>query len=201
MIYSLTGTIVEKELGEVIIDVNGVAYQVAVTQTVYGALPEVGNKATLYTYLNVKEDDMELYGFANKSEQKCFKIITGVSGVGPKVGLAILSSLSPDKIALAVASGDHKTLTVANGVGPKLAQRIVLELKGKFDNLAFVDSSISNVGTVKRDTQNVSQAMGALISLGYSQSQATLAISKLDSTLDVEELIKQSLKLLSGGKV
>ncbi len=201
MIYSLTGKLAEKALDEIVIDVNGVAYLVYIPSTAHSVIPAIGQSFTIYTYLNVKEDDMELYGFASKEEQKAFKILISVSGVGPKVGLAILSVLSFDRIALAVSSGDFKTFTAASGVGPKLAQRIVLELKGKFDSLSSGGISLSDISSVAAsDTKSVSQAISALVSLGYSQSQAALAVSKLDASLDVQELIKQALKQISGGK-
>ncbi len=202
MIYSLFGKLVEKSLDEIVIDVNGVAYLVHIPQTAHSVIPAIGQSFTIYTYLNVKEDDMELYGFSSKEEQKAFKILISVSGVGPKVGLAILSVLSFDRIALAVSSGDFKTFTAASGVGPKLAQRIILELKGKFDSVETSGISISDISQTANSNQNgISQAISALVALGYSQSQAALAISKLDASLDVQELIKQALKQISGGRI
>ena len=201
MIYCLTGTLLEKSIDNVVIDVQGVGFSIAVPSTVQGVLPAPGEKCTLYTYLSVKEDALDLYGFADKAEQKAFKTLISVSGVGPKAGLSILSVLSPQKIALAVTTGDYKAFTAANGVGPKVAQRIVLELKGKFSNDDVAGVSMADVSKAAVATGSVSQAISALIALGYNQSQAALAVSKLDSDLDVQTLIKQALKLLAGGKL
>lgn len=201
MIYCLTGTLLEKSLDNVVIDVQGVGFSLAVPSTVQGVLPAPGEKCTLYTYLSVKEDALDLYGFADKAEQKAFKTLISVSGVGPKAGLAILSVLTPQKIALAVTTGDYKSFTAANGVGPKVAQRIVLELKGKFSNDDVAGVTMADIGRTAVSTGSVSQAISALIALGYNQSQAALAISKLDPEQDVQALIKQALRLLAGGKI
>ncbi len=201
MIYSLTGKVAQKSLDEVVIDVNGVGYLVFIPSTVHSILPSIGKEVTIFTYLNVKEDDMQLFGFSSKEEQKAFKILTGVSGVGPRVGLAILSVLSYDRIALAVQSSDDKSFTAAQGVGPKLAKRIVLELKGKFDAVSIGGVSIQDISHQDTQGQSLQQAIAALVSLGYSQSDAALAISKLDASLDTQELIKQALKVMAGGKL
>ena len=131
MIYSLTGKVLKKSLDRVVLSCAGVGYLVQTPASVAGALPGVGGEGTLYTVMNVTENDISLYGFASEEQQTCFEMLTAVSGVGPKVGLAILNVLSPERVALAISSGDHKALTAANGVGPKLAQRITLELKDK----------------------------------------------------------------------
>lgn len=201
MIHSLTGKVIEKSLDEVVISCGGVGFLVAVPQTAQGAIAPIGEETTLYTCLNVKEDALDLYGFATKEEQRAFKIITTVSGVGPKVGLAILSVLSPERIAMAVSSGDHKAFTAASGVGPKLAQRIVLELKGKFTETSLGGITIEDISRTAVATGNVSQAISALVALGYTQSQAAVAVSKLDADADVQTLIKQALRLIAGGKV
>ena len=131
MIYCLTGKIVKKTLSSVVISCGGVGYLAQVPQSTAGRLPAVGETATLYTVLNVTENDLSLYGFSTEEQRSCFTLLTGVSGVGPKAGLAILSVMSPEQVALAASAGDHKAFTKANGVGPKLAQRIALELKDK----------------------------------------------------------------------
>ncbi len=201
MIYSLTGILQEKTLDTVVLDVQGVGFVLTVPQTVAGVLPSIGEKCTLYTYLSVKEDALDLYGFADRAEQKTFKTLISVSGVGPKAGLAILSVLSPQKVALAVTTGDYKSFTAANGVGPKVAQRIVLELKGKFSDDAIAGVEMGAVAQTAVSTGAVSQAISALVALGYNQSQAALAVSKLDRAQDVQSLIKQALKLIAGGKL
>ena len=131
MIYCLTGKIVKKTLDSVVLSCAGVGYLAQVPQTTAGRLPAAGETATLYTVLNVTENDIALYGFATEEQQSCFKLLTAVSGVGPKAGLAILSVMNPEQVALAASAGDHKAFTRASGVGPKLAQRIALELKDK----------------------------------------------------------------------
>ena len=131
MIYCLNGKIVKKNLSSVVLSCGGVGYLAQVPQSTAARLPGAGENATLYTVLNVTENDIALYGFATEEQQACFQMLTAVSGVGPKAGLAILSVMSPEQVALAASAGDHKAFTKANGVGPKLAQRIALELKDK----------------------------------------------------------------------
>ena len=131
MIYCLTGKILKKTLDSAVISCGGVGYAVQIPATTGEALPAPGQEGTVYTVMNVSENDVSLYGFATEEQRDCFKMLTAVSGVGPKAGLAILSVMSPEKVALAASSGDHKAFTKASGVGPKLAQRITLELKDK----------------------------------------------------------------------
>ena len=131
MFYSITGKIVYIDTQSVAIETGGVAFRCSTTLTTLKRIGEKGSTATLYTYLNVREDALDLFGFADEQELECFKLLIGVSGVGPKAALAILSELTPDKLALCLATGDSKAITRAPGVGPKLAQRVVLELKDK----------------------------------------------------------------------
>ena len=140
MIYCLTGKIVKKSMNAVVLSCGGVGYYAQCPASVAGALPGVGKEATIYTVMSVTENDVSLYGFATEQQQACFEMLTAVSGVGPKVGLAILSVMEPDRVALAISAGDHKAFKAASGVGPKLAQRIVLELKDKVAK-GFVDGT------------------------------------------------------------
>ena len=183
MIYCLTGKIVKKSLNAVVLSCGGVGYYTQCPASVAGALPGVGQETTLYTVMSVTENDVSLYG------------------VGPKVGLAILSVMEPQRVALAISAGDHKAFKAASGVGPKLAQRIVLELKDKVAK-GFVDGiSLEDVAGSAADTpatQSSAQAIAALVSLGYSQSEAALAIAKIDATLPVEEIIKLALRSMAG---
>ena len=201
MIYCLTGKIVKKSMSAVVLSCGGVGYYAQCPASVAGALPGVGKEATLYTVMNVTENDVSLYGFATEEQQACFEMLTAVSGVGPKVGLAILSVMEPQRVALAISAGDHKAFKAANGVGPKLAQRIVLELKDKVAK-GFVDGisleDVAGAASGEPATQSASQAIAALVSLGYSQSEAALAISKIDATLPVEEIIKLALRGMAG---
>ncbi len=202
MIYCLTGTIVKKTLDAVVISCGGVGYYTQCPASVAGALPGVGGQTTLYTVMNITENDVSLYGFATEQQQACFEMLTGVSGVGPKAGLAILSVMEPERVALAISAGDHKAFKAATGVGPKIAQRIVLELKDKVakgfaEGLALED--LSGVAATT-STQSSSQAIAALVSLGYSQSEAAAVIAKIDPTLPVEEIVKLALRTMAGGR-
>ena len=201
MIYCLTGKIVKKSMSAVVLSCGGVGYYAQCPASVAGALPGVGKEATIYTVMSVTENDVSLYGFATEEQQACFEMLTAGSGVGPKVGLAILSVMEPDRVALAISAGDHKAFKAASGVGPKLAQRIVLELKDKVAK-GFVDGiSLEDVAGASADTQasqGSSQAIAALVSLGYSQSEAALAVSKIDAALPVEEIIKLALRSMAG---
>ncbi|MBQ2266358.1 MAG: Holliday junction branch migration protein RuvA, partial [Clostridia bacterium] len=153
----------------------------------------------LNTYMVVREDAMDLYGFYDTEELDAFKLITSVSGVGSKIGLALLSEFTASQLTLYIASNDPKALTAASGVGIKLAQRIVLELKDKIGSLEGGDTiDIKAVGNATVNT-NSKEAVAALVALGYSQSEASLVVSKQDQSLSVEELIKLSLKSLARG--
>ena len=203
MIYCLTGKIVKKSMNAVVLSCGGVGYYAQCPASVAGALPGVGREATIYTVMSVTENDVSLYGFATEEQQACFEMLTAVSGVGPKVGLAILSVMEPERVALAISAGDHKAFKAASGVGPKLAQRIVLELKDKVAK-GFVDGiSLEDVAGASAQTpaaQSSSQAIAALVSLGYSQSEAALAVSKIDATVPVEEIIKLALRGMAAGR-
>ena len=201
MIYCLSGKIVKKTLNAVVLSCGGVGYYAQCPASVAGALPGVGQEATLYTVMSVTENDVSLYGFATEEQQACFEMLTAVSGVGPKVGLAILSVMEPDRVALAISAGDHKAFKAASGVGPKLAQRIVLELKDKVAKGFAGGMDLETVAGAAADTpaaQSTSQAIAALVSLGYSQSEAAMAVSKIDATLPVEEIIKLALRGMAG---
>ena len=203
MIYCLTGKIVKKSMNAVVLSCGGVGYYAQCPASVAGALPGVGQETTIYTVMSVTENDVSLYGFATEEQQACFEMLTAVSGVGPKVGLAILSVMEPERVALAISAGDHKAFKAASGVGPKLAQRIVLELKDKVAK-GFVDGiSLEDVAGASAQTpaaQSSSQAIAALVSLGYSQSEAALAVSRIDATLPVEEIIKLALRGMAAGR-
>ena len=201
MIYCLTGKIIKKPLDSVVISCGGVGYFVQIPATTGEALPPAGQEGTVYTIMNVTENDVSLYGFASEEQQACFELLTSVSGVGAKVGLAILSVMEPDRVALAISAGDHKAFKAASGVGPKLAQRIVLELKDKVAKGFAAGIDLENVAGAASDTaaaQGAGQAIAALVSLGYSQSEAALAVSKLAGALPVEEIIKLALRSMAG---
>ncbi|WP_300684195.1 Holliday junction branch migration protein RuvA [Acutalibacter sp. 1XD8-36] len=195
MFYSLTGTVSHTEPGVAVIDVRGVAFKCLTSMGTLRALPRTGSKATLYTYLNVREDALDLYGFYTMGELNCYKLLTAISGVGPKAALAILSEMAPEDVALAAAAGDAKRFTRANGVGAKLAQRIVLELKDKVKGLSFAGTDLGGIEPGGPSaTGNAAQAAEALVTLGYSPSEAAAAVGRLDSSLPAEELIRLALK-------
>ena len=196
MIYCLTGKILKKTLDTVVISCGGVGYLASVTASVAGALPGVGGEGTLYTVMNVSENDVSLFGFATEEQRACFLLLTGVSGVGPKVGLAILNLLNPDRIALAISAGDHKAFTAANGVGPKLAQRITLELRDKFAvPTGAVD--MPSAGGQPSAAGNAAEAVRALTVLGFTAGEAAAAVGRLDGSEPVESLVRQALKALA----
>lgn len=196
MFYSLTGRIVHKDVSFVAISCGGVAFKCFTTRGTLSALPESGKEVTLYTYLSVREDALDLFGFISEDELNAYKLLLGVSGVGPKAALAILSELSPDAFFSAVASGDSKAITAANGVGPKLAQRVIMELKDKISAFAFTPSE-GNAGTAASTAgSGYGEALAALISLGYSQNEAASSLKDADRTLSAEELVKIALKNL-----
>ncbi|MCQ2480071.1 MAG: Holliday junction branch migration protein RuvA [Clostridia bacterium] len=197
MFYSVTGKVVAIEESFAAIQCGGIAFRCMTTLNTLSKIGKTGEEVTLYTYLNVREDAMELFGFYTQQELQCFKQLISVSGVGPKAALAILSQLSPDQLALCVASGDVKSITKAQGVGPKLAQRVVLELKDKLSkSIASESIAADSVFASPTASGNCSEAIEALVMLGYSRSEAAGAINKLDRNLPVEELIRLALKSL-----
>ena len=195
MFYYVNGTVAELEAGLAVIDCGGVGYACATTNYTLSQLKK-GERAKLYTYLNVREDTMELFGFASQSELRSFKMLIGVSGVGPKAALSILSSTTPQQLAMAVVMGDEKALTAAPGIGKKIAQRIILELK---DKLAKEQGSLdagSGV-SVPLPVQNSKsgEAAAALAVLGYGSQEIAAALKGIDmDALPLEEIIRQSLK-------
>lgn len=199
MYYSVRGTLLHREMNFAVVECGGVGYRCYITANTARQLPSIGAEVLLYTFLNVREDALELFGFADRSELNCFRLLTSVNGVGPKVGLAILSELTPERVALAAASGNHKEFTRAQGVGPKLAQRLVLELKDKVGlpsaTNGVVVQSEAPMGVISV-SQGAAEAVNALTMLGFSSGEASAAVGKLDSTLPVEELVRQALKAL-----
>lgn len=197
MIYCLTGKILKKTLDTVVISCGGVGYAVQIPATTGEALPAPGREGTVYTVMNVTENDVSLYGFATEEQRDCFRMLTAVTGVGPKAGLSILSVMSPEKIALAASSGDHKAFTKASGVGPKLAQRIALELKDKVGKGLAEGTGFSGDIGAAVPSSAPAQAVAALVSLGYAPSDAAAAVARVDETLPVQDIIKVALRSLS----
>ena len=197
MLYRLRGSLIHTEPSFAVIECAGVGYKCYTTMNTQRSLPAIGKEAVLYTHMNVREDAVDLFGFSSLAELNCFKLLTSVSGVGPKVGLAILSVLSPEQVAVAVAAGDFKTLTMAHGVGNKLAQRVILELKDKLKALGGGEEVTAAAGVVNA-AGNAAEAMNALTVLGYTPSDVAPVVAKFDSSLPVEELIRLTLKAMAG---
>lgn len=195
MFYYVNGTVAELEAGLAVIDCGGVGYACATTNYTLSQLKK-GERAKLYTYLNVREDAMELFGFASQSELRSFKMLIGVSGVGPKAALSILSSTTPQQLAMAVVMGDEKALTAAPGIGKKIAQRIILELKDKLakDQSSFSAQSSGAIPVVLPGDKG-GEAAAALAVLGYGSQEIGLALKGIDmDALPLEEIIRQALK-------
>ncbi len=198
MIYSLNGILLYADHQFAVIECGGVGYKFLASTKTLSSLPQKGSKAFVYTYMNVKEDAVDLYGFVDTSELELFKLITSVNGVGPKIGIAILSEFKVDQLSLAIASGDAKTLTKASGVGLKLAQRIVLELKDKMSSGLSVESNgATATASDISDGSSPKDAIAALVQFGYSHSEAASVVAKCDLSKSTEDIIKQALRLLS----
>lgn len=197
MFHHIKGTVFHVDPNRVVLDNGGVGYSIN-TSFFSASSVKKGEEALFYTYLHVREDAMELYGFATEEELSCYKMLTSISGVGPKAALAILSVVTPEKLALCVISEDEKALTKAPGVGKKLAQRIILELK---DKLAKSQLSVSGGAGVELPSPEINmgsagEALAALTVLGYGRTEAAEALKGLDESLPVEELVRQCLKKL-----
>ena len=195
MFYYVNGTVAEIEAGLAVIDCSGVGYACATTNYTLSQLKK-GERAKLYTYLNVREDAMEMFGFASQSELRSFKMLIGVSGVGPKAALSILSSTTPQQLSMAVVMGDEKALTAAPGIGKKIAQRIILELKDKLikEQGGFEAGSGAAVAMPAQNNK-AGEAAAALAVLGYSTQEVQMALKGVDvENLPLEEIIRQSLK-------
>lgn len=194
MFYYLDGMVAEVLPYLAVIDCGGVGYACKTTNNTLAHLKK-GQRGKLYTYLNVGEDVFDLYGFATQSELNTFKLLIGVSGVGPKAALAILSTGTPDALAMAIITGDEKTLTAAPGIGKKIAQRIILELK---DKLAKEQTSFSSDGPVPviaaGGANKAGEASAALAVLGYGTPEIAAALKGVDMEQPLEEIIRQALK-------
>lgn len=198
MIYSVRGKLTHIENNLAVVECAGVGYAVRTSAVTISRLPGMGEETTLYTYLHISENSIDLFGFADQGELNCFKMLLGVTRVGPRAALSVLSSVTAEQFALAVASGDAKTLSRAPGLGMKTAQRIILELKDKISKeQAAAGISMPEIPLMS-SSSNASEAINALVVLGYTQSEAAGVITKLDPELSVEDMIKQGLQKLAG---
>lgn len=191
MFYCVTGKVLHISTSLAVIQAEGVGYACHTSTTTLRHLGK-DTEATLYTHMHVREDAVELFGFGTLEELAAFRMLLGVSGVGPKAALAILSIHTPERLALALISGDEKAITAAQGVGKKLAQRVILELKDKMD-LPDVQSTVSSDSGVPAAVRNIAEAQAALTVLGYTPLEAAGALKGLDETLPLEELIRAAL--------
>lgn len=203
MFYYISGGLALLEANYAVVDAGGVGYRLTISQTTHDALPRPAQpmpKVRLFTYMAVREDAVELFGFATNEELSAFKLLISVSGVGPKAAISILSLLSAEKFALAVCSEDTKTLSKAAGVGAKTAARIVLELKDKLLRESKEDNTTAAaLETIKPGTSSnrLTEAQDALIVLGYTRGEALTALRAIDTTnMELEDIIRAALKKL-----
>lgn len=198
MIYSVRGILTYTEPNLAVVECGGVGYSCRTTANTLSSLKK-NEEVKLLTYLHVREDAVELFGFGDNAELSAFKMLISVSGVGPKAALSILSDLSPQGFALCVVSGDSKLLTRSPGIGAKIAQRIILELKDKIDkqrNFSSDDFKLASSGNNIPTGNSASEAVSALVMLGFSAGQASHALEGLGADLSTAELIKAALKRL-----
>lgn len=195
MYYYIKGSLMYKGDNYIVVDASGIGYRIYTSLDCIEKSSRIGSEVTVYTYLNVREDAMELYGFYTEEERKMFLMLIGVSGIGPKAGLALLSVASPQHLAMAIVTGDEKLLTKASGVGPKAAKRIILELKDKVDNDTLGIDGDSGIEIITDDiiADSRAEALSALVVLGYSANDAKSVLLNLDAALSTEELIKKAL--------
>ena len=202
MFYYVKGTVAHVAPFLAVIDCGGVGYACRTTNTTLSRL-EKGAPATLYTHLNVREDAMELYGFYSENELNCFRMLIGVSGVGPKAALSILSATTPEGLAMSIITGDEKALTCAQGIGKKIAQRVILELKDKLAKgqaLNGAGEAYGGTGVTVIPENKLSEASAALAVLGYTQGEINVALKGIDlDSLTLEQIIKQALKKMMKG--
>ena len=199
MFYYIKGPLAYSDQSCAVVEAGGVGYRMTVSGTTHDSLPALNNTVKLYTHLSVREDGVELFGFKTLEELDCFKLLIGVSGVGPKVAISILSLLTPERFTLVVSSEDAKALSKANGVGAKTAARIILELKDKLSALDTSGSAaaISEVSSSAAKGGNLSDATEALIAIGYSRAEIMTALKGVDvSGMSVEEIFKAATKRL-----
>lgn len=196
MISYIKGNLETKNIDSIVVDVGGIGYKIYMSATSIDRIGEINNTVKVYTYMRVREDDVSLFGFCTNEELKMFEQLIGVSGIGAKVALTILSNISPSSFALAIISGDVNVLKGLPGIGAKTAQRMILELKDKMDTQNAIETENMPIKNIAKDDKK-RDAIEALQVLGYARKDIELAISKLDTQdMTVEEIIKQGLKYL-----
>lgn len=201
MISYIRGELAAIEEQKAIVEAAGIGYGIYMSQQALSMLPSVGNEVKIHTYLNVREDAMQLYGFLTREDLQVFKLLIGVSGIGPKAGLNILSCLSPDELRFAVLAGDVKTISSAPGIGKKTAEKLILELKDKM-KIEDVLEQAAHGGekadaAEPTDTGMQAEAVQALTALGYGSAESLRAVKKTSADCaSVEEILKEALKYL-----
>ena len=200
MISYIRGELVALEEDRIIVDVGGVGYGIYMSGQAMGMLPRTGSQVKIHTYLNVKEDAMKLYGFLTRDDLEVFKLVIGVSGIGPKGGLGILSSLTPDELRFAVMAKDVKAISAAPGIGTKTAETLILELKDKVNIEDVLNHQTEGAGApAEQETQGLlSDAVQALVALGYGNTEALRAAKQVEigESTTVEDVLKGALKFL-----
>lgn len=192
----IKGSLEVKTRGYIVIDVNGIGYKIFMSETAIAELGEIGQVVKVHTYLKVKEDEMSLYGFNTNEELRMFELLLSVSGIGAKSAINILSNITPSSFALAVITNDVDKIKALPGIGPKGAQRIILELKDKLNKQQDIEEVEKQVEKVI-DTQKYNEAISALQVLGYSKKEIEKALQGINEELTVEEIIKLGLKNLA----
>lgn len=200
MISYIRGELIAIEDDKAIVDVNGVGFGIYMPSQSLNLLPSVGEEVKIHTYMNVREDAIQLYGFLTRDDLYVFKLVIGVSGIGPKGGLGILSKLTADELRFAVMAHDVKTISSAPGIGKKTAEKLIIELKDKLsieDVLEHVEDNSVKVSTAANNQVQV-EAVQALVALGYGNSEALKAVKKVEilDTTSVEDVLKQALKYI-----
>lgn len=193
MISFVKGQLAEVLDGKIVIETGGLGIEINVPTSVLASLPSIGEELKIYTYFRVSEDAMNLYGFNSRRDQEMFEALIGVSGIGPKGALAILSALSPDELRMAILNGDAKIIATAQGIGAKTAQRVILDLKDKVDIGDVIGTDTANAYVPQSSVKT--EAIQALVSLGYSSGEVSRVIREIDSD-DLETLINEALTKL-----
>ena len=197
MIAFLKGKVVSVSESRLVLDVNDVGFQISITSRDAARMPSVGHQVLLYTYLSVREDAMQLFGFLSEDDLEIYRLLIGVSGIGPKAGLGILPVLSAVDLRFAVLADDAKAIARAPGVGNKTAQKLILELKDKLSLEEAIEKKLDNAADGGLELQeNKNQAVQALVALGYSGSEALRAVKQVEISpdMDTEDILKQALK-------
>ncbi len=200
MISYIRGELISIEEEKVVVDVNGVGFGIFMPGQALNMLPPIGEEVKLHTYMNVREDAMQLFGFLTRDDLNVFKLVIGVNGIGPKGGLSILSHLSPDELRFAVMSHDVKAISGASGIGKKTAEKLIIELKDKLSIEDVLERAVEKDNTAATNTNNQihTEAVQALVALGYGNTEALKAVKKVDTSEDmtVEDVLKQALKYI-----